>query len=220
MSTEPHELTPLQRDVLTAFFARERGFFLTGGAALVGFYLHHRHTVDLDLFATDDESFDRGRHALAGTAAALGGKLEVRQDAPDFKRFALTRQDELVVVDLVRDRVPQLHPEKHVRDGIRIDPLDEIATNELTTLVGRMEERDLVDLFVLEQRGVRVESLLEGALAKDGGCTPATLAWLLSEIRIPDGIRLPGEVSPAELREWISVLVPRLRRAAAPGHGR
>ncbi len=32
------KLTPLQEELLEAFFAREQRFFLTGGAALAGFY--------------------------------------------------------------------------------------------------------------------------------------------------------------------------------------
>lgn len=36
-SLQPNRLTPLQRDLLEAFFAREQRLFLTGGAALAGF---------------------------------------------------------------------------------------------------------------------------------------------------------------------------------------
>ncbi len=35
-SLPPSRLTPLQRDLLTAFFDREKRFVLTGGAALAG----------------------------------------------------------------------------------------------------------------------------------------------------------------------------------------
>jgi len=119
-------------------------------------------------------------------------------------------------VDLVLDRVPQAYTEKPEFDGVRIDPLAEIAINKLTTVVSRMEERDLVDLYLLERAGHTIEQSLAGALAKDGGCTPATLAWLLSEVEIPDEARLPGGVDPGALRAWINDLVPRLRRAAAP----
>jgi hypothetical protein len=40
-SANRYELSDLQRATLREFFARETGFFLTGGAALVGYYLHH-----------------------------------------------------------------------------------------------------------------------------------------------------------------------------------
>ena len=74
-----------------------------------------------------------------------------------------------------------------------------------------------MDVLALERSGLRVEDALAPALAKDGGCTPATLAWLLSEIEIPDGIELPGGGSPTELRAFVADLIVRLRRAALPG---
>jgi hypothetical protein len=210
------DLTALQRDVLVAFFARERGFFLTGGAALVGFYLHHRPTDDLDLFTDRQDSFERGRHAVGAVAASLGARIDVRMDAPDFKRYALTRGSDLVVVDLVHDRVPQLVPDKPEVDGIRIDAIDEILANKLTTLVSRQEERDIIDVCCLEQAGHPVESALAAALAKDGGCTPANLAWLLSSFPIPDGLALPTALTTEGLRVYVAGLVRRLRAAAMP----
>jgi hypothetical protein len=49
-------LSSLQISVLKAFFAREREFFLTGGAALAGFYLGHRVTDDLDFFTLSQDA--------------------------------------------------------------------------------------------------------------------------------------------------------------------
>jgi hypothetical protein len=210
------KLTALQREVLAAFFQRERDFFLTGGAALAGFHLGHRTTDDLDLFTAQPLAFERGRFILADVAAALGGALQVRQDAPGFKRLVLTRGDEGVVVDIVNDTGPQLHPDKLERDNIVIDPADEILANKLTALVGRAEERDLIDVLFLERAGYSIEAALSAALVKDGGCTPATLAWLLSEITIPDGVVLPASVSPAELRAYVAELTARFLVLASP----
>jgi len=215
-SSAPSKLTALQKAVLDAFFQRERGFFLTGGAALAGFYLCHRTTDDLDLFTHQDLAFERGRFVLDDVAAALGGELQVRQDAPGFKRVVLTRGGEGLVIDIVKDKGPQLHTEKLETEHIVIDPPDEILANKLTALVGRAEERDLIDVMFLERAGYRVEAALPTALAKDGGCTPATLAWLLSEITIPDGVVLPAGVSPAELRAYVTQLIRRLLALAAP----
>jgi hypothetical protein len=121
---------------------------------------------------------------LAAVADELGTALDIRKDAPVFRRFVLTGPA--------------------------------ILANKLTTIVGRAEERDLVDLLFLERAGFRVEDGLDAALAKDGGCTPATLAWILSELTIPDGIELPGKVEPAELRWFVANLIRRLRAAALP----
>ena len=216
MDSSPSKLTSLQREVLDAFFQRERGFFLTGGAALAGFFLGHRPTDDLDLFTLQPAAFERGRFVLADVASAVHAILDVRQDAPGFKRLVLTRRDEGLVVDLVKDVGPQLHPDKLERDHILLDPPDEILANKLTALVGRAEERDLVDVLFLERAGYSVDSALPAALAKDGGCTPATLAWLLSEITIPDGVALPAGVSPAELRDYVTALIARLLTLSAP----
>jgi hypothetical protein len=213
----PGRLTALQRSVLAAFFAREREFFLSGGAALAGYHLGHRETLDLDLFTTRPEAFERGRFVLAEVAAVVGATLQVRQDAPGFRRVVLDRGDEAVVVDTVLDRVPQVVEDKPDIEGVRVDPPREILANKLCAIVGRAEERDLVDLWALERSGLRVEDALADALAKDGGCTPATLAWLLGQVVIPDGMSLPGGVSARELREWMGELVQRLRRLAHPG---
>jgi len=128
----------------------------------------------------------------------------------------LTRDGEGVVVDIVKDTGPQLHADKLELDNIVIDPADEILANKLTAIVGRAEERDLVDVLFLERAGYSVEAALPVALAKDGGCTPATLAWLLSEVTIPDSIVLPAGVSPAELRAYVTDLIARLLVLATP----
>jgi hypothetical protein len=209
-------LTPFQHEVLRAFFERERGFFLTGGAALAGYHLCHRPTSDLDLFTLDDDAFERGRHVLADVAASSGDRLQVTQDAPGFRRVVLVRDGDGLVVDLVRERVSQVHPDKPLHGGIAVDPPDEILANKLTALLSRTEERDLVDVMFLERAGHRIEDALDDALRKDGGCTPATLAWVLSQRRVADDAVLPAGVAPVELREYTADLVRRLRRAAAP----
>lgn len=216
VSSPDSPLTLLQRDVLRAFFARERGFYLTGGAALAGYHLGHRTTDDLDLFTPDQAAFERGRFVLETVADELGASFEVRQDAPLFRRFVLTRDDGGLVVDLVCDRISGASADRPEHDGVRVDPPDVILANKLTTIIGRAEERDLIDLLFLERSGLRIENALEAALAKDGGCTPATLAWILSEIAIPDGVKLPAGVDAATLRDFIADLIKRLRRAALP----
>ena len=217
MASSPDSpLTPLQREVLRGFFAREREFYLTGGAALAGYHLGHRTTDDLDLFTPEPTAFERGRYVLESVASELGASYEVRQDAPLFRRFVLTRGDGGVVVDLVCDRGGGASSDRPDHDGVRVEPAEAILANKLTTIIGRAEERDLIDLLFLERAGLRIEDALDAALAKDGGCTPATLAWILSEVTVPDGVKLPADVAPATLRTFIADLIKRLRRAALP----
>ena len=208
-------LDRLQRDLLEAFFAREQRFFLTGGAALVGFYLHHRQTLDLDLFTTEDHLED-GEAALFDAARELGATVERLRTSTSFRRFLVSRGDESVVADIVRDLAPQIDTEKPVRDGIRIDSPREIMANKLCTLLSRGELRDLVDVMALEQAGYGVEEHLALAARKDAGLTPAQLGWVLSQLEIGEDASPPGGVSADELRGYLDELVRRLSEVAYP----
>jgi hypothetical protein len=96
------------------------------------------------------------------------------------------------------------------------DPAEEIFANKLCTLLGRSEIRDLVDVRALEGLGLSLTEALEAAQRKDGGLTPAQLAWVLSEIRVGDEASLPGDVSPSDLRGYLQGLIERLVRLARP----
>lgn len=210
-----HQLSALQWDFLNAFFRREDRFFLTGGAALVGFYLGHRETHDLDLFTLEDV-MGEGMAAVAEVARELGATLEGIQTAPYFRRALLRRGAEAVVIDLVREFVVQASPEKLVINGIRVDPPQEILANKLCALLSRSEVRDLVVVRALELAGYPLEDALAAAAAKDRGLTAAQLSWVLSQIELGDDLVPPGRVSVAELRRYLAELIVRLTQQAFP----
>lgn len=214
-SSVNNQLDNLQREFLAAFFQREQRFYLTGGAALVGFYLGHRLTNDLDLFTLDDV-MDEGVAAIHETARQLGATVEATQTAQSFRRLLLRRGEEAIVIDLVREYVVQRVKEKPFIKGIRIDPPEEILANKLCTLLSRSEIRDLVDVRALELAGYKVEEALPFASQKDGGLTAAQLAWLLSEVKFGNDLIPPGEVSLPELQQYLNDLIERLKRLALP----
>jgi len=181
----------------------------------VGFYLHHRQTLDLDLFTTEDHLED-GEAALFGAAQELGATVERLRTSTNFRRFLVRRGNESVVADIVRDLSPQIDTEKPVRDGIRIDSPREIMANKLCTLLSRGELRDLVDVMALEQAGHRVQEHLELAARKDAGLTPGQLAWVLSQLEIGEDASPPGAVSADELREYLDELIQQLTELAYP----
>jgi predicted nucleotidyltransferase component of viral defense system len=209
-------LDSFQQEILTAFFKRQRGFFLTGGAALVGFHLRHRTTLDLDLFTIED-LIDEGEQALLEIARALDVGIERLRTSSDFRRFLLTRGAESLVVDLVRDLAPQIDEDKIEIDGIRVDSTREIMANKLCTLLSRAELRDLVDVRALENEGLSVEEHLPLAAEKDAGLTAGQLAWVLSQIEIGDDATPPGGMSAFELRSFVEGLIRRLTAMAFPG---
>ena len=213
MATE--KLNNLQRDFLREFFARETRFYLTGGAALVGFYLGHRETNDLDLFTLED-AIESGFAVIKDVAQHLSASVEAIQTSPDFRRLLVRRGEEAVIVDLVREHVFQIERDKTVVNGIRVDSPEEILANKLCALLSRSEIRDLVDVRELEKSGYRIESALDAARLKDTGFTPAHLAWVLSQITLGEDLRPPGGISVAELRGYLNNLIARLSRLAFP----
>jgi hypothetical protein len=215
MGSPRSRLTGLQTEILEAFFREEGRFFLTGGGALAGYHLGHRETHDLDLF-TLAPAMEDGVRALRGAAAQVGASWADVRTAPEFRRILLTRGTESVIVDLVIEHAEQLLPEKPLHGIVRVDLAKEIFANKLCALLGRSEIRDLVDLRALEGLGLPLHEALEAGRRKDGGLTPAQLAWVLSQITIQDGAVLPGSVPPAELREYLRNLVDRLVRLAHP----
>lgn len=209
------KLNNLQKDFLQAFFARENRFFLSGRAALVGFYFGHRETHDLDLFTLENE-IENGFRLVREVAKELNASVESIQTAPDFRRLLLKKNDEAIVVDLVREYVFQVSPEKPIIKNIRVDTPEEILANKLCALLSRSEIRDLVDVRELEKAGFSLESALKVAEKKDFGLTPAGLAWVLNQINFGDEFQPPGAVSVLELRDYLSDLIDRLKRLALP----
>ncbi len=210
-----NRLSPLQRDLLEAFFRHESRFHLTGGAALAGYYLGHRETADLDLF-TSIATMDQGEAALRAAAREVGASVEHVQTAPDYRRRLVRRNSESVVVDLVVDAAPPGPQPKEQFGCVRVDPPEEILANKLCTLLSRAELRDLVDVLALQRAGFQMEDALPLAGRKDAGLTPGQLAWVLSQVTIGDDATIPGGASPADLRAFLADLIARLTRLSFP----
>ncbi len=210
-----NKLGELQQRFLEAFFSKENRFFLTGGAALAGFHLGHRETHDLDLCTLMD-AMEEGSVAVAIAAREMGAGLESIQTSPDFRRYILTHESEAIMIDLIRERVAQIVPDKPVFGIIRVDPPEEILANKLCALLGRAEIRDLVDVRALELSGYPVEPALSAAASKDAGLTPGQLGWVLSQITLGNDLIAPGGVSVQELRKYLDDLIARLSRLAFP----
>lgn len=204
--------TPLKRDFLRAWFAREKRYFLTGGSALGLFYLDHRRSYDLDLFTCSEVGPREVQNLVHQVARAIDAGYEAIQTSPGFQRFQLTRGDESELVDVVTDRTPQLDPEKCEIDGVRVDTPREIIANKLATLLSRAETKDLVDLYFLEQEGHDLMAAIPDAREKDGGWEPAVVSLLLDSLRPAE---LPAFMIKDLVPEDLEAFIKRLRLAIA-----
>jgi len=204
--------TPLKRDFLKAFFARENRFFLTGGSALGIFYLQHRYSYDLDLFSRERPDWLELDGVMRLCAEGIGATLELRRDSPTFRRYRLVRGNDSEIVDIVLDVSPQIVPDKPWVGGVRVDTLPEILVNKITTLISRCEMKDIVDLYFIEREGYRIEDYFEAARMKDGGLDPAMVSLLLDSLRIAE---LPAYlIKPLTLAELCAFVDDLKRRMA------
>ena len=205
-------LSALQARILRLVVAaRLDGLFLSGGAALGAFHLGHRGTSDLDLFTRDRAAYDRLVRQFVRLVEDGGLSAKAGQAGPGFHRFAVSDGTDTVPVDLVLDTAPALEPTVLV-DGLAVDSLADIAANKLTTIVSRCEIRDYVDLFVLERHGIDLVALLPSAQRKDAGAEAATLAFVLSDVKVN---RLPEELARAVSAEALQAFIDDLRRRFA-----
>ena len=218
MALSPKDvLSALQWEFLSLFFQGAPPFFLTGGTALSAFYLHHRYSEDLDLFTLDSDAFDRVPLYVADTATRLTASVASLQTAPQFHRYRLSRKGKSVIVDFVREVVPQISEEKNRFEGILVDTLDDITANKICTVVSRAEIKDYIDLYFLARAGYPLENYIELAQRKDAGVSQAMLAYLLSEVKlskVPDF--MIAAVSLKDLEEYFESLARRLAVESFP----
>jgi len=164
-------LTDTQQRFLDAFFRdsdESEPFYLTGGTALAGFYLHHRYSDDLDFFTRLEGAVSNVDARIVGAAAAAGLSVERVERRQASSQFFLGG-DPLVAHRLVKIDVaaaPQPYPAAPQRfDHMLVDALLAIAVNKVA-IVDREEAKDYVDLFIiLTETSYRLSDLIP--LAKE-----------------------------------------------------
>lgn len=168
------------------------GWTLTGGAALAGYHLGHRETRDLDLFWHGRNTLDAVPGEVERRLHEAGLAVHGLQTAPGFRRYSVTDGREALPLDLVAEPVPFVDPPSEREPGILVESAQEILANKLGALLSRWAVRDLVDVRALLEAGFDLERAVAVASRKDGGFSPATLAWVLSttpEVELDDGLR-------------------------------
>ncbi len=211
-------LTTVQREILDAL-KDAPPFYLTGGAALASSYLGHRQSLDLDLFVVDALDLEALAAFLQRTCVQRGWAVEEVRVYPGFRRYLVRSVAGSSLVDLVHETAAQMVPmaAKPVRDGVRVDAVQDLVANKLCAILGRSEVKDLVDLYFLAGSGIDVLASLDDARRKDAGLDPATLAWVLRQTPTdPEGLMLLRPVTAEQVSRFRDQLVERLAAMAWP----
>lgn len=191
-------LTSYQTDILVRFFASPlaASFFLTGGTGLSAFYFAHRESHDLDLFCMDAFDMEAIVGHIRAIAEKLGALLSIKVATQTYHEIYLTHSKSgwQQRIDVVREQ-PN-HVGEIIRiDGIRVDSLENIGSNKILTLLGRLEPKDYVDFYVIIQKSnLSFDDLFALAKQKDTGLHEFYLANSIAEV---EGITV-----------WPSMLIP------------
>lgn len=178
--------TILQDKFLEAFFSSPLGrdFYLTGGTALARFYLYHRESIDLDFF-TQEQKLDF--NDLNTVVNAIGQKMGLKVDqqvlAETFLQYIFKAPNgDVLKTDFVKE-IPVRFGNIETRGKIRLDSLENIASNKILAVFGRTEPKDFVDLyFLLKDKGFKLKNLIARAKKKDLGLTEFYLANSISQV--------------------------------------
>lgn len=166
-------LLPHQIRILKLFFASDfsKPFFLTGGTALSAFYFAHRESKDLDFFSLN--AFEIGQ--LTATITDIAEKTQsvptVKVASNTYREIYLENAKDgwIQRIDIVHD-IPRHFGSLVTIDGVVVDALENIATNKILTLFGRLEPKDYVDFYVIMKKtDLKFEHLFELARQKDLG---------------------------------------------------
>jgi len=214
-------LTDLQWRILGVLAGVQPVWTLTGGGALVGIYLQHRTTKDLDLFWHGQAQLDELPREVRERLSNAGLEATVLQSGMTFFQLRVSDGTDVCVIDLVADPVPPIETPNRIPiqdSSIEVDTPQEILVNKLCALLGRAELRDLVDVQGLLASGTDLKRALADAPRKDAGFSPLTLAWVLRDIRPKVLGRLAGldEEQAMSLETFKEHLIAELLEMGAP----
>ncbi|HIE29692.1 TPA: hypothetical protein EYP66_20680, partial [Candidatus Poribacteria bacterium] len=167
--------------------------------------------IDGILFTVQPEPFARIYAFVLQTAQRIDAELTAIQTEPMFRRYLLSRGEESIIVDGVKDIAIQVVQEKPKFGNVVVDSLEDICCNKICAIVGRGEIKDYIDLYFLHQYGYSIKKYLSFAQKKDSGVSKATIAYVLSEVKfleIPDYMVKP--LSIEELQAFFQALSDEL----------
>lgn len=210
----------LQDRFLEHFFAGPLAdhFYLTGVTALARFYFHHRQSLDMDLFTNDqNQDFALVNQTLLVILHTLELRITSQVITDTFIQYITTDPAGTPLkVDLVKV-VPVHFGALVVRDGIRVDSLENIGSNKVLAVFGRTDAKDFIDLYwILQHSDLKFDDLYRQAQEKDLGLSELYLAYALQNIEkirlFPRMLEpLPWEEIKAFFQELARLLLARIK---------
>jgi predicted nucleotidyltransferase component of viral defense system len=198
-------LTPYQTQILKTFFASSLGkqFFLTGGTALAAFYLAHRQSNDLDFFTLEKFDSLELERLIAKIAKETSAGIKVKVKTADYYEIYLENKKEgwIQRLDFIQEQ-PVVFGERTTVDGVIIDSLENIASNKILTIYGRLEPKDYLDLyFIFKETDLDFDNLFEETKKKDTGLHEFYFANMIADVA--NLTHFPETLKPFDKKELV-----------------
>ncbi|MBU1753376.1 nucleotidyl transferase AbiEii/AbiGii toxin family protein [bacterium] len=166
---------------LTTHPTIEEHFFLTGGTALSIFYLHHRLSEDLDFFALDP--LDLSEIDLWIRRKWLEDGVKIKESS-NFLSYLINEIKVDFVIDPLSNRESREKILLENGHSLSVDTINNIVSNKFCTIVSRMEPKDFIDLYFIQQLFPErtIEEVYNAARTKDAIFDdPPTAAFQIEE---------------------------------------
>lgn len=192
-------LYKLQDKAFDALSGNYGKLYLTGGTALGRFYLNHRYSDDIDLFANDDDAF---KERINKIRSVLDSGFKVQTDKiilyDQFIRIWIEENNCELKLEFVND-VAARWGETIMFNNIPMDNPGNILANKLTAMVSRDEPKDVFDIVNISfnysfnwsqvfEQSIRKAIITEQDVAMRLQTFPATLfatqPWLMYQVNI------------------------------------
>jgi hypothetical protein len=206
-------LSEFQIELANLFFSlpESAGFLLAGGGALIAQGIMSRPTEDLDFFtARQVGNVEAASDALISAVVARGWTTDLLRSGPDFRRWAIIGP-ETVLVDLAVDSPSTGTPTLTIA-GPALAPAD-LVVRKILALFGRAEPRDYIDVYVLNQRFNREDTLDKAAEADQGFNQDVFVQALRAHRRIRDADFPDIGVAIEDIRSYFDAWADELDRS-------
>jgi len=143
-------------------------FYLTGGTPLAAFYLHHRLSVDIDLFTQEQEVDPKLTDAFLKRVTPKLSIIHI--DRSQFLGLVsyklIYKNKKELKVDFNYYPFPRI--EKGIKyKNLKVDSVYDIGINKIHTLFMKPRTRDYVDLyFIMNNYDYSLKKLISDAKAK------------------------------------------------------
>ncbi len=171
-------LYPLQDRVLREIEKSDTFLYLTGGTVVSRFYLNHRYSDDLDLFANQHKDFEKEIDRVTNhLKLSFEVDLQVREES--YGRAFVKEDDLLLKIDYVND--VGFHSDPVIATPLfsRTDNWRNILSNKITAL-SREEGKDAADIiFICLRYQFNWQDIINDAKNKDSWIDEVNASKLL-----------------------------------------